>query len=162
MLGEVVLTVLTPNFWTIVCDWKLLRCVHGSHAYSKGFYKIHENNMKNLTLRLQFIHYFIFICHTSSYNGVLHWFHWFTTGLKVSNKCQTNYLHGITHWKEGGLESPIPPVRSRGGSSSLWLSVHWDPPSEFVPSANTNYSQTYTHTYNYPQRLQEETLQTNY
>lgn len=43
-----------------------------------------------------------------------------------------------THWKEGGRESPMPPVLSRGGGSSGWLSVHWDPPSEWELSARTS------------------------
>lgn len=44
-----------------------------------------------------------------------------------------------TYWKEGGRESPMPPVLSRGGGSSGWLSVHWDPPSECALSARTSW-----------------------
>lgn len=41
--------------------------------------------------------------------------------------CNCPYMTGSnqpTYWKEGGLESPMPPVLSRGGGSSGWLSVH--------------------------------------
>jgi hypothetical protein len=36
----------------------------------------------------------------------------------------------LSYWKDGGRESPMPPVRSRGGGRSVWLSVPWDPASE--------------------------------
>lgn len=42
------------------------------------------------------------------------------------------------YWKEGGRESPMPPVRSSGGGSSVWQSVPWDPASEWAPSARTS------------------------
>lgn len=44
----------------------------------------------------------------------------------------------VTYWKEGGLESPIPPVRSMEGGSSVWLSAQTDPASEWEPSADTS------------------------
>lgn len=47
-------------------------------------------------------------------------------------------LH-VTYWKEGGLESPMPPVRSMEGGSSGWLSAQTDPPSECDPSADTSW-----------------------
>lgn len=56
--------------------------------------------------------------------------------------CNCAYMTGgnqATYWKEGGRESPMPPVLSRGGGSSGWLSVHWDPPSEWALSARTNW-----------------------
>lgn len=45
----------------------------------------------------------------------------------------------VTHWKEGGLESPMPPVRSMDGGSSVWLSAQTDPASEWDPSADTSW-----------------------
>lgn len=45
----------------------------------------------------------------------------------------------VTYWKEGGLESPIPPVRSTEGGSSVWLSAQTEPASEWEPSADTSW-----------------------
>ena len=45
----------------------------------------------------------------------------------------------VTYWKEGGLESPIPPVRSMEGGSSVWLSAQTEPASEWEPSADTSW-----------------------
>lgn len=47
------------------------------------------------------------------------------TYLPACLMCATLCTHdGPTYWKEGGRESPMPPVLSRGGGSSGWLSVH--------------------------------------
>lgn len=43
-----------------------------------------------------------------------------------------------THWKEGGRESPMPPVRSIGGGSSEGLSGQKEPGSGCEPSADTS------------------------
>lgn len=48
----------------------------------------------------------------------------------------------VTYWKEGGLESPIPPVRSMEGGSSVWLSAQTEPASEWEPSADTSWIET--------------------
>lgn len=71
------------------------------------------------------------------------WVHWtvnMETSADMSVCCRANTTSSkqLTYWKEGGRESPMPPVRSRGGGSSGWLSVHWDPPSECALSARTN------------------------
>lgn len=59
--------------------------------------------------------------------------------LRVCNCAYMTGSHQPTYWKEGGRESPMPPVLSRGGGSSGWLSVHWDPPSEWALSARTSW-----------------------
>ncbi len=56
--------------------------------------------------------------------------------------CCTGYMCVDTHWNEGGLECPMPPVLSSGGGSSVWMSVHTDIPSVWELSANTSYKQT--------------------
>lgn len=45
------------------------------------------------------------------------------------------------YWNDGGRESPMPPVLSRGGGRSVWLSVHWEPVSEWELSARTSCQQ---------------------
>lgn len=60
-----------------------------------------------------------------------------------SSVCFTGYMCVDTYWNEGGLESPIPPVLSSGGGSSVWLSVHTDIPSVWELSANTSYKHTH-------------------
>lgn len=47
-------------------------------------------------------------------------------------------LSGHTHWKDGGRESPMPPVRSMGGGSSDGLSAQKGAGSGCEPSADTN------------------------
>lgn len=72
--------------------------------------------------------------------GLCAWIHLPTsTHAYVCNCAYVTSGNQPTHWKEGGRESPMPPVLSRGGGSSGWLSVHWDPPSEWALSARTNW-----------------------
>lgn len=52
---------------------------------------------------------------------------------------ETRVCVQVTYWKEGGLESPIPPVRSMEGGSSVWLSAQIEPASEWEPSADTSW-----------------------
>ncbi len=51
---------------------------------------------------------------------------------------------GVTDWKEGGLESPMPPVLSGGGGRSAWESAHTEPHQSHESRLQTPAVQTHT------------------